>query len=497
MITTNNYFTEVKKIGIENLPDTFKKSHELVEKVTQHGNSWDKYNNNESYKRMIDLYITKLNEFAAKKPAVITEQKDVVLKKESKKTTRQHKPKTEPVKTSSAKQVERIEDEITLMKSFVGFHQKQKTKEQIMNLLKRLQKAILEKRINKNSMYAKEIEQIQTSLVTAINSNASSLNITIDDKSLAHYNDIVSSVAPMVSISLLKRYVNVLAVNKIPDKKEKAKRLIAHIERAFDKNHILKTDKYITQINNARANLKDIIDGKPIKVDVQELNGLGFIPEMVAAASGAFIQKHVHRALSKNNTTSLKGADTEVMTIDEAKRDVFDEIGLTGDFAKLIGKACAPTSFMFYGKGGSGKSGAALKLADQLNKKGHSVLYIAGEQFGTPAFVELLRKTNVTGGDNFKIVRSLTSLPMRNFDVIVIDSKDSVGLHKSTDFVALREANPGKIWILTSQGTKSGSYTGDGQWYNEIETLIYCENGVASTLNEKNRWGNKAQIKLF
>ena len=103
----------------------------------------------------------------------------------------------------------------------------------------------------------------------------------------------------------------------------------------------------------------------------------------------------------------------------------------------------------------------------------------------------------IVGSDSFKIVRSLNSLPIANYKVIVIDSKDSVGLTRSSDFKELRNTYPDKIWIITSQGTKAGDFTGDEKWRNEVDTLIYCERGVASTINEKNRWGGKAEIKLF
>ena len=110
---------------------------------------------------------------------------------------------------------------------------------------------------------------------------------------------------------------------------------------------------------------------------------------------------------------------------------------------------------------------------------------------------ELLIKTGIQGGPNFQIVKDLNTLPLSDFDVIVIDSKDSIGLKSSAEFKELRDAFPTKIWIITSQGTKAGDFTGDEKWRNEVDTLIYCENGTASTLEDKNRWGAKASIKIY
>lgn len=68
MITANNYYNQINSIGVHQLPPTLLKSHELVNKVTQEGASWETYNGNSTIKRMIDLYISKLNEYVEQNP---------------------------------------------------------------------------------------------------------------------------------------------------------------------------------------------------------------------------------------------------------------------------------------------------------------------------------------------------------------------------------------------------------------------------------------------
>ncbi|MEZ4924623.1 MAG: hypothetical protein R2780_15755, partial [Crocinitomicaceae bacterium] len=63
MITTANYYTEIKNIQKNILPDTLLKGWAFVDKVTDKGSSWDAYNQSESIKKTVDLYLTKLNEF--------------------------------------------------------------------------------------------------------------------------------------------------------------------------------------------------------------------------------------------------------------------------------------------------------------------------------------------------------------------------------------------------------------------------------------------------
>ncbi|GEM_PF-1769518 len=513
MITQKNYFAKAKEIGIENLPDTFKKSHELVTKVTQGGGNWSTYNSNETIKRMIDLYFDKLSQY--KKPSVPAAPQSpppqrpskkreikkvkapeikVIEEKYAPKTT---KPKNEAKKSNSAFPVERLDDEITLIKRYINFHDKQKTRDQLYSLLKSIQKAILERRVNKNSVYGKEVMQIQDSLLGALKHDVKIFDVKIKKLQLERYTNIATGIVPMSSIQLIKRYVGLQNKTGILDKVE---RLYVAIQNWTENNS--NTDKYWRYMIIAKNNLKDYKKDKHNKnaslkpFSDAELNGLGFLPTIIAATAGACVQAITHHHLNKKKN-NLSGTEPEVMSVSDAKNETFKEIGLTGDYLQLIGRACAPTSIFIYGNGGSGKSGLALKLADKLHQLNHSVLYAAGEQYGTPTFTELLKKVNIAGGANFKIVKSLNTLPIANFDVIVIDSKEAANINKSSDFKQLRDAYPDKIWIITSQGLKSGEYKGDGQWLNEVEAFIYCEGGKASTIGEKNRWGGKAEIKLF
>ncbi|MGQ0829208.1 MAG: hypothetical protein ACT4ON_12540 [Bacteroidota bacterium] len=571
MITFANYNETTKNINWNVLPEILKRTHKELIPPAQAG----EYNTDKDVKRVVDNYISKLNAAVAALPLKPQKQKSIVEKPKPKKII--VTPAAKPTKENQSKLVERVDDEITLIKRYLRCHNKNKTKAYLLNILKAVQKAILERRVNKKSMYAAEIMQIQDSLIGVVQERANSFDVTINNKRLERYTEIAESVAPMLSVSLLKRYVN---LQEQPGVREKAKRLKHDIERAFELQKITSSDKYYHQVRHALRNIErspnspyisstqltgikelwdnakiipsgvsgtrsyydkniikslkqwgfhkyfdlvepkqikqkhevyalDLRDGSDFLIDshhnLQQLinsydfafgiektnkskSGLGFIPTIVAAAAGGMVQAITHKALN---------GDDEVMSIDQAKNAKFEEIGLTGEFLKLIGRACKPISIFIYGYGGSGKSGLTLKLAETFNKLGNKVLYIAGEQFGTPTFTELVQQTNISGNADFKIVKKLGTLDLNDFDLIVIDSKESLNIHKSKDFKELKDAYPDKSFIITSQATKSGDYAGDGKWYNEMDTFIYCENGKASTTGEKNRWGGKAEIKLF
>ena len=63
MITASNYFIEVERIGVETLPETLKKGHDLVVKSTSNGANWANYQSSEGIKKVIDLYFQKLNDY--------------------------------------------------------------------------------------------------------------------------------------------------------------------------------------------------------------------------------------------------------------------------------------------------------------------------------------------------------------------------------------------------------------------------------------------------
>lgn len=182
-------------------------------------------------------------------------------------------------------------------------------------------------------------------------------------------------------------------------------------------------------------------------------------------------------------------------TIEEMKAEEFTLLGLDGKWLELIGQACRPTSMLIYGPGGSGKSTLTLVFAYYLAHKGNKVLYAAGEQYGTPVFRDMLTRLDIHDHENFTIVPNLKEENLNEYDLIVADSKDNLHIGLG-EFIKLREAHPGKCWVILSQGTASGKWTGPEAWRNEVDTLIYCKNLVAYTNKDKNRWGGKAEIPV-
>lgn len=61
MLTTKNYFSEIKDIDWASMPEALSKGHNLVVGSSQ--NNWSAYNTNENIKRVVDAYFSKLELF--------------------------------------------------------------------------------------------------------------------------------------------------------------------------------------------------------------------------------------------------------------------------------------------------------------------------------------------------------------------------------------------------------------------------------------------------
>ena len=254
-------------------------------------------------------------------------------------------------------------------------------------------------------------------------------------------------------------------------------------------------DKLVKLINTLSPNEKIklvIADKNKITDKIESLHGLGFWSILASAVIGKTAEHFAHKHLTKNEKPTLNG----VMSVNDAINGKYDLIGLDGDYLKLIGEACRPTSFFIYGPGGSGKSTFTLLFSNYMAKKGNKMLYVAGEQFNTPVFSKMLQRLNIEDSPNFVIVKTIETVSLKGFDFIVIDSKDSLNFELN-DFIALKKNNPHLSYVILSQATKDGGFTGSEKWRNEVDTLLYCEDLIVHSNMDKNRWGGSAQFSIL
>ena len=163
MITTKNYFKAISEVGFENLPEVLKKSHLVIEEKTNKGSDWGIYENDAEAKRVFDLAFDKLDEFIDKKEGLNgTSETPLVIEPEIKGKMKQESTLAEK-----------------FVKRFLLLHSKTLQKKEIEGFLNDVQNAIKEQEITKDSALSKEIQLIQSKLLSTVNKMSRSIKVEL------------------------------------------------------------------------------------------------------------------------------------------------------------------------------------------------------------------------------------------------------------------------------------------------------------------------------
>ncbi len=514
MISKGNYFEKVKSIQLDQLPEALQKYYAFTKEVTEDHQHWDYYQAAPEIKSEVEKYFEELNAFlnkkenkpehkekiteAAKNPT--SKKEKVIPSKKHKATSRQKTVPDKPTKevrikinTEKAKPVDLILEEQKFFKRCFVMHNKTKTKEQVLNFINALQRAIVEKRIRKNSPFAKEIMQMQKAIIGYYNSMKQSKRIEFDNGTLKRLAELSGMEKVRLTTQFLKRYIGIHGKDIT---KEKAGNLINLIEKNIQTSNIKKSDPYFERIKNVLASLKQFVktarSGDRVAVHEEVLSGINSILE----SCGCVTKKKGTLGEIPNNAQTQALKDDGIMTVEEARNLKFNPVPLTGKWKELIGEFCTPTQFFVHGLGGSGKTTFVLLFTQYLASLGYKILYVAGEQYGSPTFTKLLNEKNIAAGENFQIVNKIDLLNPAQFDFVVLDSKDHLALDIE-DFLKLTQKYPHQSFIVLSQGLKNGNFRGSERWRNTVDVMIAAINGIIRTGHDKNRWGGSGEMKVF
>lgn len=488
MITANNYYSQIKNIGANQLPPTLLKSHELVNKVTQEGASWETYNGNTTIKRMIDLYFTKLNEYAEqKKPKHSAPTKAEPVKR----VTKQHYEKSniepkakvhKPKKVDNATQVEHIEEELKFIKRFVLLDGKTKTAEQVLGFLNSLQKAIIEKRIRKTSPYASEIKIIQEKLVQTYNAMGNSIMIHLKPETVTKMIKLVKSEKIMPSIRFIKRYVGMQGKVQMRDK---AKKLLDDMKKAVDTGVLTKSDKYADKVNKMYLHLHEFVF-EPKKHDAldiskHELNGLmGILNDCGCGCNG----------LNGIDDDDKQPKNKVMNSVDFAKLQ-FDSIGFKGKWLDFIGDPAKGFTAMVFGRPKMGKSYLCIDFAGYLARNHGKVLYVAKEEKLDATLQKKLNDTNVKHPNLF--VSDYLPENLSEYNFVFIDSVNKMELEPN-DLEILKMNNPGVSFIYVFQTTKEGNFRGSNHFQHDVDVVIEVPEKGKAIQNGRFNQGGEMQI---
>jgi len=516
MITIENYHNQTCKIDFSKLPEPLKKGNDLAKKAL--ANQMSAYKGNETISRVVDSYIAKLNQYLeANAPVVEKAEKkakslqpkekkpssspvEVAIRKASEhskmwvvwdvkrnalfanekfsthaeavafvnqnglkmKAEKQHsahaKRKTstqsKPIK-DSGERVEMIPLELSYIRRYVALHGKVKSKRSVLTLLTSLQKAILERRIRKDSVYAKEIIQIQNQLISLVEGMDEMVEIEIDAKKLAHYKEIVSTRRIRESITFLKRY---LSLHGKSDVQDKAKRLKDAMERSVKRGVITKDDPYSERLNQAYKSLVLYLNEKSDSPSISEgeLNGIRNL------VSGSILKK----ALS----------NSDVLSSQDLLRMDFETIGLKGKFRNLIGDPSVGFTAMVFGQPKSGKSTLMLEFAQELAVHHGQVLYAAIEEGYGYTLKEKIQRVGATSS-RLHFSEKLPS-NLNAYDFVFVDSVSRAGMELE-DMIKLKNRYPRTGFIFIFHSTKDGKFRGGNELAHEVDVIIEVEEGLA------------------
>jgi archaellum biogenesis ATPase FlaH len=512
MITANNYFNEVERIGVETLPETLKKGHDLVVKSTNNGTSWSNYQSSESIRKVIDLYFQKLNDFV-----LSTEGKQPVPAPEPK-THKQPIPKTKnsrvkkekasaPKKRKAAnesqqnvKLVEHLREEIKFIRRYIGLHNKMKTPNAILTFIKALQRSIVQKLIRKTSPLANEIEMIQNKLVQAYNKMNGAESFAINEKDLHRLVAIAGGEKVYPSITIIKRFIGLQG----KDDEKKINAFLKYLENLVDKKKLTKDDPYTDKVNAIYKSLRQRSSTK-VSISKAELNGLEGIVKACRCKNevGRIYDtggKKLRPCKSKTYSDASRGACSHnrglsgVLTAEEMATRKLDLLNFFSFWHSLFGSPARNFTMMFHGEPHNGKTIFLLKLAQYLAENFGDVLYVSSEEFASPTMTKKVNEFLNPLPSRLHFAENLQDPDLSDYQFIILDSVNDLGL-KINEYKELRKEYPDKAFIFILQHTKAGDFKGGKDWEHIAEIAGEVHKGVVNIT--KNRYAPKSTLDFF
>lgn len=285
-INISNYFQLYPELkdAIDRNPD-FQTAHNFVQKATASGSSLEVYHASEKIKSTIDLYFKKLSEQLAASPATKAASKSQTMSNghAKKKAATSKSPKPKAVKTNVKEttlpghSVEHIPSDIALIKKYIAIDGKTKTYDQILSLWRAFEKAIVERRITKDSAHRAVINTMKASLQTALEKSETlgELKLSIDPKNLKEYKAIAESVEKSASVSMLVELINISGRSKM---EARATRLSKRMSKALSSG-ALDNDRYKSEIESALVSIEAYLEKETSRIELKDhaLSGLGAI----------------------------------------------------------------------------------------------------------------------------------------------------------------------------------------------------------------------------
>ncbi|MBI2968888.1 MAG: hypothetical protein HYY40_13895 [Bacteroidetes bacterium] len=174
-ITKQNYFSEVKRIGFENLPEVLKKTHLVLMTKTDQGKNWKGFEEDKEFQKVVELAFEKLRDFIHLRSKTLSGVEDKV----NQLSALANESQLEGDFIQEFERKHRLE--LNFIARCLKLKGKLTSRKKIKRFIDELQDAIRKKKIRRSSEYAREIMFIQKNLITIYNKMKTE-DITIEMK---------------------------------------------------------------------------------------------------------------------------------------------------------------------------------------------------------------------------------------------------------------------------------------------------------------------------
>jgi hypothetical protein len=509
MINKNNYLETVTAFGVKKLKGALLETHEFLKEATNNFSDWGLYEEDPDIRETARIYFEKLQDLIgepAPKSAKGKQKKSGSGKGKNggnndaiKKTKAAPKPKPAS-KVDKVNMVEHLEEEIKLIKRFVGLHNRTKSRNAVLNFIKAIQKAIVQKFVRKTSKYAKEIQYMQKTLVDAYNQAKGDIVIAVHEANLPNFVAIAGGEQVFHSIGIIKRFIGMEGKAL---ELQKRQGFIKFIENAIKKDK-LEEDPYKDKVKSILSALKKTkSESTPVTIGHEELNGLqGIVSGCGCNYMGNIYHtngKKLRECHSTNYSDAHGGACSHhgglsgIMTAEEIANQHYEMLSFSGKWKELFGQPEANFTLMLHGEPGSGKTTFMMLLVKYLSSFG-DVLFVSSEEFGSETLQAKIKKylAPIPGNIHFAANVPETGLGMYHF--VVMDSINDLGLDLE-GFKKLKGENPQTAFVFLVQHTKSGQFRGSKEWEHEAQIVAEVTAGTIKVT--KNRYGVMGEMSFF
>jgi hypothetical protein len=508
MVTYNNYAETVEKFGYQNLNKSLQQDYDVLKDATSDFSNWNLYHEDKESKHIMDAAFNALSQFMIDKGKSVKKEghsgkgknsrkeKSTAKEKSFGKKKGHFKPEGEPVHF-----VEHIDEQVKFIRRFVGLHNREKPFNAFLNLLKAIQKAIIQRIVRKTSTYAKQIESIQETLVKICNTGKEAILLQINEPDLPTYVAIAGGEKVYPSIGFIKRYIGMegKAVEK-----EKRLTFIKQIDTAIKKGK-LDADPYLDKVKSIASELKKIkSNSTAIKIANAELNGLKGITRRCGCYNLGRIYntrgKKLRQCCKKTYTDSKRqGACSHnrglagIMSAEEVLNQHYEMLSFKGIWKRLFGEPAKNFTMLIHGGPGAGKTTFMMLFVKFLSTLG-SVLYISSEEYGASTLTKKISKYLTPTPANVFFTADKTKIEQGDYGFVVLDSATNIGMDIE-EFKKLKEVHPDTAFIVLLQHTKNGQFRGSKEWEHETEIAAGVTEGTIRVY--RNRYGVMGEWFFF